>query len=512
MADARNLLLGLDAGNTVIKAVLFDLHGNQLAASAAERRVLSPTPGHVERDMAELWANAAAVIRECLEMAGARPGAVAAIGCAGHGNGLYLIDRAGDPLLAIQSLDSRAADLADELRADGNGARLHALCLQEPWPSQTPTLLAWLRRHAPEIYDEAGTAFLCKDYVTYCLTGRRVSDISDMSGAGLIRLPDCRLRRRPARRPTASRTPAPCCPTLLRPTDIAGGVTRRGRSRDRSRRRNARRRRAVRRRRKRARLRGRRPGSGVDHRRHLEHQPGGRQPRCRRSEYVHGLGLRPRPRHGDRIECDLRRQPRMVRARVRRARTIDSVDPFGACNRRMAAVTPAADDPYFHPFLYGSRQGATMRAGFYGVAGWHRRGTSAARAVRGRRLRAPPPRRRAARGRRPLRQRRRSPAAAPAARSGRRCSPTSSAFRSPSPPAPRPAPSAPRSPPASAPDVFRISEMAVRAMTAGTGALHTRPGHGVALRRTLPYLWHAHRCDEAAMGAHGRDVRGGLGG
>lgn len=40
----------------------------------------------------------------------------------------------------------------------------------------------------------------------------------------------------------------------------------------------------------------------------------------------------------------------------------------------MAAVTPAADDPYFHPFLYGSRQGATMRAGFYGVAGWHGEG------------------------------------------------------------------------------------------------------------------------------------------
>ncbi len=49
--------------------------------------------------MAELWANAAAVIRDCLDKAGIGPGAIAAVGCAGHGNGLYLLDRTGAPLL-----------------------------------------------------------------------------------------------------------------------------------------------------------------------------------------------------------------------------------------------------------------------------------------------------------------------------------------------------------------------------------------------------------------------------
>ena len=74
------------------------------------------------------------------------------------------------------------------------------------------------------------------------------------------------------------------------------------------------------------------------------------------------------------FERHLRRQPRMVRAGVRRARRPITDDPFGACNRLVAAVTPAADDPFFHPFLYGSRLGASMRAGFYGVAGWHSEG------------------------------------------------------------------------------------------------------------------------------------------
>lgn len=37
-------------------------------------------------------------------------------------------------------------------------------------------------------------------------------------------------------------------------------------------------------------------------------------------------------------------------------------------------VTPASDDPLFHPFLYGSRLGSDYRGGFYGIAGWHKEG------------------------------------------------------------------------------------------------------------------------------------------
>jgi L-xylulokinase len=48
-----------------------------------------------------------------------------------------------------------------------------------------------------------------------------------------------------------------------------------------------------------------------------------------------------------------------------------NTDPFDRCNALVGSVKPSSDDPFFHPFLYGSRQGASFRAGFYGVAGWH---------------------------------------------------------------------------------------------------------------------------------------------
>ena len=127
-------LLGIDAGNTVVKAVLFDLNGRLLARAAIDGQSREPKPGYVERDISELWRNATAVIRQCLEKAGATGADVAAVGTAGHGNGLYLLDKVGVPLIGIQSIDNRAAHLAAGLRHSAVGDRLYPLCLQRPWP------------------------------------------------------------------------------------------------------------------------------------------------------------------------------------------------------------------------------------------------------------------------------------------------------------------------------------------------------------------------------------------
>jgi L-xylulokinase len=364
--------LGLDAGNTVIKAVLFDRTGRQLGVSKRDGASSTPAPGHVERNLDELWSNTAAVIRECLEAAGASPNAIAAIGCAGHGNGLYLVDAAGNPLLAIQSLDSRAAALAEELSADGNAERLHALCLQAPWPSQTPTLLAWVRRHAPEIYARTATAFYCKDFVAFRLTGRRVSDISDMSGAGLVRLPDCSYDP-DLLEGYGIADAAPKLPDLVAPTEIVGRVTAEA-----------------------AAATGLREGTPVagglfDV---VASALGSGAVKAGQASIIVGTWS-----INQVIAKEIIRDPRIfmasifgpgrvmaiessatsaanlewyVRELVERGNHLD--DPFGVVNNRAAGVIPAHDDPFYHPYLYGSRLGADRRAGFYGIAGWHHEG------------------------------------------------------------------------------------------------------------------------------------------
>ncbi len=371
VADHKKYLLGLDAGNTVIKAVLFDLEGNQIAMHALDGQSSAPAPGRVERDLNELWANAGEAISGCVAAAGIDAADIAAIGCAGHGNGLYLLDKSGAPLVGIQSLDNRAAELASELAA-AHGDRFHEICLQKPWPSQTPTLLAWIKRYEPEIYANTGTVMLCKDFITHKLTGARVSDISDMSGCGLTRMPDCSYDHELLALYGLEDAKS-LLPRLIDPADVAGTVSEEAAAQ--------------------TGLAVGTPvvggyfdvvssalGSGVI-------KPGeasiiagtwsinqvfSESPVVDQSVFM-ASGFAP-----DRfvnIEASATSAANLewyVRELVERSAHHD--DPFGYCNDKVGEVAPQSDDPFFHPFLYGSGQGAEFRAGFYGLAGWHGEG------------------------------------------------------------------------------------------------------------------------------------------
>lgn len=365
-------LLGLDAGNTVIKAVLFDLDGNQIAMHALDGQTSIPEPGYVERDLRELWRNAHQAIRICIDKASVDARDIVGVGCAGHGNGLYLLDREHEPLLGIQSLDSRAARLADELAAGETGDLLQRLCLQKPWPSQTPTLLAWVKREDPDLYARAAAVLLCKDFLTYKLTGRLVSEVSDMSGCGLLKMPDCAYDR-DLLRLYGLDDAFDLLPELLQPSDVAGHV-----SADASD------------------LTGLCEGtpvvagffdvvacalgSGVVANGQASvivgtwsiNQVVSAKPVEAADVFmVSGFG------EGQylNIESSATSAANLewyVREFIERRGHHD--DPFGYCNRLVAETEPGRDDPFYHPFLYGARLGSEMRAGFYGISGWHTEG------------------------------------------------------------------------------------------------------------------------------------------
>lgn len=352
----------------MIKAVLFDLTGRQVAAHALDGQSTSPEPGHVERDLAELWDNAKSAIRTCVNTAGISPNQIAAIGCAGHGNGLYLLDKAGAPLIGIQSLDTRAAGLAAELDQQ-YGANLHDICLQKPWPAQTPVLLAWIKKHRPDVYARIGSVLLCKDFINYQLTGTLTSEISDMSGCGLLRMPECTYDD--ALLALYGLDDArDMLPRLIDPADIAGTVSAAAAAA--------------------TGLAAGTPvvggyfdvvssamGSGVVTAGDASvicgtwsiNQVFSATPVKDPSVFmVAGFG---RDRFVN-IEASATSAANLewyVREFVERGQHLD--DPFGYCNARVAEVVPALDDPIFLPFLYGSALGAEYRAGFFGVAGWH---------------------------------------------------------------------------------------------------------------------------------------------
>lgn len=371
MAEGGPYLLGLDAGNTVIKAVLFDREGRQLASHGIDGATHKPSPGLVERSVAELWDNARVAIAGCIAKAGIDPGDIIAIGAAGHGNGLYLLDRDGEPLIGIQSLDTRAAALAAELDATV-GAAMHTIGLQRPWPSQTPVLLAWVKRHRPDIYARAGTLLFAKDVLTLRLTGELASDVSDMSGGGFLRLPEA-IYDAGLLSLYGLDDARPMLPLLHEPTGVVGRVTATA-----------------------AAATGLAEGTPVvaGYFDVVASALGSGAIGSGAASIVAGSWsinqvFSQAPVRDDRVfmvaACGEGRFLNMensatsaanlewyVRTLVERGGHHD--DPFGFVNGLVGRIVPAHDDPLFHPFLYGGRLGAHQRGGFFGLAGWHGEG------------------------------------------------------------------------------------------------------------------------------------------
>lgn len=176
------LILGIDSGLTVTKAVVFDADGTVLAV--ARRRVpqLIPAPQHVERDMDGLWAATADAIREALEACGRPAADIAGIAATAHGDGIYLLDRDRRPLgNAVVSLDTRADAIAEAWNADEIGARALALTGQRPHASAPSAILAWMRDHEPERYARIAHFIAAKDWLRFCLSGTIGTDRTEAS-------------------------------------------------------------------------------------------------------------------------------------------------------------------------------------------------------------------------------------------------------------------------------------------------------------------------------------------
>ncbi len=180
-------VLGIDVGGTVAKAGLFTATGEEVAVAARRTQMRTPQPGYTERDMDNLWTAAAESISNVLRTSKIPPAEIACIAPTGHGNGLYLVDDAGRPVRpGIVSPDTRAQGYVSRWYDEGVVDRVRQKTMQSVWPGQPVALLAWLLDHEPEVVQQARWVLMCKDYLRYRLTGRFVSDLTDMSGTSLM--------------------------------------------------------------------------------------------------------------------------------------------------------------------------------------------------------------------------------------------------------------------------------------------------------------------------------------
>lgn len=180
--SGADVLIGIDAGTSVIKAVAFDLQGRQLAESAVPNRYHSGDDGTSTQPLGQTWDDCVKALRGLHEKLPDLAMRVAALSVTGQGDGTWLVGRNNAPVSdAWLWLDARAAPTVERLAShDADRARFEATGTGLN-TCQQGSQMAHMDHYHPELLDRAEVALHCKDWLYLNLTGIRATDPSEAS-------------------------------------------------------------------------------------------------------------------------------------------------------------------------------------------------------------------------------------------------------------------------------------------------------------------------------------------
>ncbi|MBT1260434.1 xylulokinase [Pseudomonas sp. VS40] len=168
--------LGIDLGTSELKAILMDLDGTVLAHAGVRLNVSRRHSGWSEQAPQDWWQ---ACVQALAELRGHEAFTrVACIGLSGQMHGAVLLDADNRVLYpAILWDDSRAIAEAEQL-----GAGFADVTGSLPMAGLTAPKLLWLQQHEPEVFKAIDCVLSPKDYLRLCLSGERISEMSDAAG------------------------------------------------------------------------------------------------------------------------------------------------------------------------------------------------------------------------------------------------------------------------------------------------------------------------------------------
>ena len=89
------VIIGIDAGTSVLKSVAFTLTGEKIAVAVIPNSYVTLPNLGVEQDMARTWRDAAATLKELVAKVPNLGARLVAIAVTGQGDGTWLIDKQG---------------------------------------------------------------------------------------------------------------------------------------------------------------------------------------------------------------------------------------------------------------------------------------------------------------------------------------------------------------------------------------------------------------------------------
>ena len=184
-------LMAIDAGTGSVRAVIFDLNGNQIASSQREWIHLEDPryPNSMNFDWDKNWRLTRICIAESIQKASITDGEIAAVSTTCMREGIVLYDKDGLEIWACANVDARATNEVKSLIQKNHGLEkeLYMKSGQSFALDALPRLL-WVKNNLPDVYDKTAYMGMFNDWLIYKLCGNLAVEPSNGSTTGFINL------------------------------------------------------------------------------------------------------------------------------------------------------------------------------------------------------------------------------------------------------------------------------------------------------------------------------------
>ncbi len=171
------MYIGVDLGSTNIKAAIYNEQFQLVDRQSRPVHYIREN-GLVEFDAYSYFVDLVSLLGDMIRTN--KVDVVKEIAFTGQAESLVVLGKDGKPLMnAISWMDERSVSECEELSQQFDAATCEAVTGQmavlPTWPA---TKILWLKHNRPEIYNNAECYMLLKDYIVFCLTGKKLADMS----------------------------------------------------------------------------------------------------------------------------------------------------------------------------------------------------------------------------------------------------------------------------------------------------------------------------------------------
>jgi xylulokinase len=170
--ENKEYVIGIDAGTSDLRAVVFDKVGREIAQSRTPYDTFYPNLGWAEQD-ANDWAKAfKSTVKNLFTDHGVKPESVKALGITHQRETFVPVNKKGQPLRkAMLWFDARSSSQVEWLKNQIDQEeviKITGVPISSGWSS---TKILWIKDNEREIFDQAYKFLLVSDFLTFISTG-----------------------------------------------------------------------------------------------------------------------------------------------------------------------------------------------------------------------------------------------------------------------------------------------------------------------------------------------------